>query len=118
LPSTFPSDSGSPAASDPPPADDSHEWLENLLIQGGASTYGAGKLAAFATEEFSPENLKKCEALLSNLDSQVEGRKRLETSYVKVKGEPVPQIDPHEDDIPFRRPEYREFGSERLRWRF
>jgi hypothetical protein len=100
-PSTFPSDSGSPAASGSPPADDSHEWMENLLIQGGASSYAAGRLASFAIEELSPENLKKCEGLLSNLDSQVEGRKRLETSYTKAKGEPVPQMDPHEDDIPF-----------------
>lgn len=101
---------GSPTSSSvhskaaPPPEQspaDAHEWLENLLIQGGASTYGAGKLASFATEELSPENLKKCEALLSNLDSQVDGRERLEASYTKAKGEPVPQEDPDEEPLPF-----------------
>jgi len=103
------STSGSPHSSPPPQgaapdsfsAGEEHQWLENLLIQGGASTYGAGKLANFALEELSPENLKKCEALLSNLDSQVEGRERLETSYTKAKGEPVPQVDPIDDDLLF-----------------
>jgi hypothetical protein len=100
-----PTSSSVHSTSAPPPeqssAKDTHWWLSNLLEQGGASSYAADKLASFAIEELSPENLKKCEGLLSNLDSQVDGRKRLETSYTKAKGESVPQIDPAEDDIPF-----------------
>lgn len=100
-PSTFPSDSGSLAASDSPSADDTGQWLENLLIQGGASTYGAGTLARYALEKLRPDDLQKCEALLGNLDTIGEGTKRLEASYEKAEGEPVPQEDPDEEPLPF-----------------
>lgn len=109
-----------PVRKAPPPEEapkDTHWWLSNLLEQGGASSHAAGILANFALEELSPENLKKCEALLSNLDSQVDGRERLEKSYVKAHG-PLPTREELDEDIPFHHPEYPEFGFERLRWRF
>lgn len=87
----------------PPPEEapkDDHWFLENLLVQGGASSHAAGTLARFALEELSPENLKKCEGLLSNLDSQVDGRERLEKSYVKAHG-PLPAEDDDGLDLPF-----------------
>lgn len=95
---------GSPrsgVAPDPPPADkDEHWWLSNLIEQGGASSHASGVLATYALEQLSEENRKKCEALLSHLDTQEEGRKRLEASYVKAVG-PVPQKPDLDDDIPF-----------------
>ena len=84
------------------PVDD-HQWLENLLVLGGASNWAAGKLATYALDKLRPDDLKKCQALLSDLDTASEGRKRLEASYEQAEGEPVPQADPLDngDSIPF-----------------
>lgn len=80
--------------------DDTHQWLESLLGVAGA-THGARELALYAVNKLRPDQLKTLEGELNDheQDRKAHGLKRLEASYEKAEGHPVPADN--FDDLPF-----------------
>jgi len=83
-------------------ADDSHQWIESLLVVAGAGS-AARELALYAVNKLRPDQLKTLEGELNDPEQsrKVEGLKRVEASYEKAEGHPVPVAPVAEDDIPF-----------------
>lgn len=80
--------------------DDAHQWVESLLVVAGAGS-AARELALYAVNKLRPDQLKTLEGELNDSEQgrKAEGLKRVEASYEKAEGHPVP--DRNEDDIPF-----------------
>jgi hypothetical protein len=84
-----------------PVYDDSHQFIANELNVGGASLHSASVLATFAVEKLLPNQRQTLEGELRGDDSSKNAAlKRIEDSYLKAEGHPVPapQDDP---TIPF-----------------
>lgn len=103
-----------------PPADDSHQYLSNLLETAGLSSYPASKLADYVLGR-EPKVIAKAEHGLQDFDTQGKTLAGLKAAFERDEGEPVPSGPSGpmsgDDDIPFARPEYRPPFCERERWR-
>lgn len=79
-------------------------------------------VAKYMQTQLAPEDLTRACNQLTNKGDQEQQEMTLRAMCKRTerwKGQPLPSGDPSDgDDIPFRRPEYREMFSERERWRF
>jgi hypothetical protein len=77
-----------------------HQWLCQLLEDAGLDATGAHALGSFMVGRFNPEQIKKAETGLQDIESQQDTLSRLRTAYEKATGTllPVPSDDPQ---IPF-----------------
>jgi hypothetical protein len=82
--------------------DDSHQWVESLLSVAGAADHAAPVLAKYAVNVLRPDQLKTLEGELNDSDNAVKlaGLRRVEASYVKAEGHPIPAPQ-YDDTIPF-----------------
>lgn len=108
-PSAYPGSSSSPA--------DEHQWFAKLLEDAHVDATPAHELGRFIAEKFSLDQKTKAQRELGETTAQGDCVKRLTSAYEKSTGKLLPRSGDG-DDIPFRRPEYREMFSERERWRF
>lgn len=90
--------SGKPPASQP--ADDSHQYLCTLLETAGLFPNQATALADYILT-LTPEKVELARGGLENLDTAPAYLEKLTTAYTRDKGEPLPQSENPDDDIPF-----------------
>ena len=76
------------------------QWVLKVCEDAGLSSYPAGKLANFIGR-LNAEQQKRAVGGLSDIDTQGETLTKLKSSYQQTEGEPLPESDPQEDDIPF-----------------
>jgi hypothetical protein len=81
------------------PADE-HQWFCKLLETAGLSFGPASKLATFILEKLSPEQIKKADNGLTDLDTMAKTLGQLESVFRQTTGE-VLVDDNSDDDIPF-----------------
>lgn len=102
-----------------PQNDGTHQRLTELLEAGGVNSAASTLITNWALSDGLTE-AEQDAALAALLDDAKRPRavERLQERYVQANGE-LPQAAALDDlsDIPFRRPEYPEAFSERLRWR-
>jgi len=110
------SQSASPGSSSRP-ADDTPEFFSKLLQDAHVDVAAANELGKFIAAKFSPEQKQKAQRELGELEVQGDCVRRLTSAYEQSTSKLLPRSTDG-DDIPFRRPEYREMFSERERWRF
>lgn len=94
------SDGSGPASAQASEEGEDPEWVLKVCEDAGLSAYPAGKLARFI-EKLKPEQQKRAVGGLCELDTQGETLTRLKSAYEEHEGEPLPESDPQEDDIPF-----------------
>lgn len=81
------------------PADE-HQWFCKLLETAGLGFGSASKLATFILEKLSPEQIKKADNGLSDLDTMAKTLGQLESVFRQTTGEVLVDEDP-DDSIPF-----------------
>lgn len=93
----------SPPSTSPAPEktpDDTHQWLTKLLEDAGLDSTGAHAIAGFIVAKFSPDQVRRAETGLKDIETQQDTLSKLRIAYEKATGEvvPVPSDDP---EIPF-----------------
>lgn len=81
------------------PADE-HQWFCKLLETAGLGFGSASKLATFILEKLSPEQIKKADNGLSDLDTMAKTLGQLESVFRQTTGEVLVDEDP-DSDLPF-----------------
>jgi hypothetical protein len=106
---------GAAAAAQPPPSSppptqaststepqpQSEETILKTCVDAGLSSYPAGKLTQFICGRLSPDQQRRARVGLADFETQGDTLEKLKTAYTEAMGEPLPESDPEEDDIPF-----------------
>lgn len=87
-------------ASHPQPATNEHEWFMKLLGDAGLQSDPAHKLATLIVEKFKPEQIRKAEVGLGDIQTMAGTLAELEKVYRLTKGE-ILVAEPSDDDTPF-----------------